>query len=225
MICIQKQPSHRKLVDQKSTLLIRRVRPHERVMPADGAAQQRPFPTLGAPPRTALGSSLNASGSRSDTRYSECLPPLSANALTWGRADEGALAHADTRAQRSSRASSNSQPHSAGGAASRLRIAQAADRPTARTGVELREFGRRRVKKALLGGDTGGPTKRTKIANKINALQRAKIQSSTRILGPSNVIAVEVFGGRAWQPLISTGGVAVERAQLRPRVLIDARQP
>ena len=85
----------------------------------------------------------------------------------------------------------------------------------------LREFGRRRVRKAGLGGDTGGPTKRTKIASKINALQRAKIQSSTRILGPSNVIAVEVFGGHAWQPMIGTGGVAVEIAQLRPRVLID----
>ena len=85
----------------------------------------------------------------------------------------------------------------------------------------LREFGRRRVKKALLGGDTGGPTKRTKIANENNALQRAKIQSSTRILGPSNVIAVEVFGVGAWRPRTGADGVAVERAQRRPRGLID----
>ena len=89
----------------------------------------------------------------------------------------------------------------------------------------LRKFDRGRVKKAGLGGDTGGPTKRIKIVNKINALQRAKMQSSTRILGPSNVIAVEVFGGRAWQPLTSTGFVPSERAQRRPRGLIDARQP
>jgi hypothetical protein len=87
----------------------------------------------------------------------------------------------------------------------------------------LREFDRRRVKKACLGGDTGGPTKRAKLASKINALQRAKIRSSTPILGPSNVIGVEVFGGRAWKPLTSAGGVTGERAQLRPRVLIDAR--
>ena len=89
----------------------------------------------------------------------------------------------------------------------------------------VREFGRRRVKKALLGGDTGGPTKRTKIANENNALQRAKIQSSTRILGPSNVVAVEVFGGRAWKPRTSADGVAFEIAQLHPRVLIGARLP
>jgi hypothetical protein len=89
----------------------------------------------------------------------------------------------------------------------------------------LREFGRRRVRKSLRGGDTGRPTKRTRTASKNNALQRAKIQSSTRILGPSNVIAIEVFGGRAWKPLTSTGGVAVEQAQVQPRVLIDTRQP
>lgn len=90
---------------------------------------------------------------------------------------------------------------------------------------QLRKFDRGGVKKSGLGGDTGGPTKCIKIANKINALQRAKIQSSTRILGPSSVIAIEVFGGRIWERLTSTAGIAIERAQLRPRALIDARQP
>jgi hypothetical protein len=89
----------------------------------------------------------------------------------------------------------------------------------------IREFDRRRVKKSGLGGDTGGPTKRTKLASKINALQRAKMQSSTRILGPSNVIAVEVFSGSAWTPQTSTGLVPSERAQRRSRGLVDARRP
>jgi hypothetical protein len=89
----------------------------------------------------------------------------------------------------------------------------------------LREFGRTRVRKSLLGSDTGAPTKHTKIASRNNALQRAKIQSSTRILGPRSVIAAEVFGSRAWKPRTSADGVAVEITQLRPRVLIDTRRP
>jgi len=57
----------------------------------------------------------------------------------------------------------------------------------------MREFGKGRSRKALLGGDTRAPTKRQKIDSNNNALQRAKIQSSARILGPSSVIAIEVF--------------------------------
>jgi hypothetical protein len=65
------------------------------------------------------------------------------------------------------------------------------------------------------------PTKRQKIHSDNNALQRAKIQSGTRILGPANVLTIEVFG-RAWQPRTSSGGVAIDVAQLRPRALVDA---
>ena len=108
-------------------------------------------------------------------------------------------------------------------AASPLCIGQAADLATARIGAGSGNLTVGALKNRAWEGDTGGPTKRTKKASVINALQRAIIQSSTRILGPSNVIEVEVFGGRAWKPLTSAGGVAIERAQLRPRVLIDAR--
>jgi hypothetical protein len=82
----------------------------------------------------------------------------------------------------------------------------------------MREFGKGRSRKAFL--DTGAPTKRQKIHSNNNALQRAKIQSGTRILGPASVLAIEVFG-RAWQSRVSSGGVAIEVAQLRPRALVN----
>jgi endogenous inhibitor of DNA gyrase (YacG/DUF329 family) len=84
----------------------------------------------------------------------------------------------------------------------------------------MREFGKGRSRKAFLEADTRAPTKRQKIDSNNNALQRAKIQSSSRILGPASVLAIEVFG-RAWQPLTTSGGVAIEVAQMRPRVLVD----
>jgi endogenous inhibitor of DNA gyrase (YacG/DUF329 family) len=84
----------------------------------------------------------------------------------------------------------------------------------------MREFGKGRSRKAFLGGDTRAPTKRQKIDSNNNALQRAKIQSGTRILGPASVVAIEVFG-RAWQSRTSSGGMAIEVAQLRPRVLVN----
>jgi hypothetical protein len=83
----------------------------------------------------------------------------------------------------------------------------------------MREFGKGLSRKALLGVDTGAPTKRQKIDSNNNALQRAKIHSSTRILGPASVLAIEVFG-RAWQSRTSSGAVAIEVAQLRPRALV-----
>jgi endogenous inhibitor of DNA gyrase (YacG/DUF329 family) len=85
----------------------------------------------------------------------------------------------------------------------------------------MREFGKGRSRKAFLGGDTGAPTKCEKIRSNNNALQRAKIQSSTRILGPTSVLTIEVFG-RAWQSRTSSCGVAIEVAQLRPRALVNA---
>jgi endogenous inhibitor of DNA gyrase (YacG/DUF329 family) len=84
----------------------------------------------------------------------------------------------------------------------------------------MREFGKGRSRKAFLGGDTRAPTKRQKIDSNNNALQRAKIQSGTRILGPASVLAIEVFG-RAWQSRTSSGGVPIEVAQLRPRALVN----
>ena len=78
----------------------------------------------------------------------------------------------------------------------------------------------RTLSKSVLGGDTGAPTKRQKIYSNNNALRRAKIQSSTRILGPTSVLAIEVFG-RVSQSRTSSGGVAIEVAQLRPRALVN----
>ena len=85
----------------------------------------------------------------------------------------------------------------------------------------MREFGKRRSRKASLGGDTGAPTKCQKIPSNNNTLRRAKIQSSTRVLGPASVLAIEVFG-RVSQSRTSSGGVAIEVAQLRPRALVNS---
>jgi hypothetical protein len=63
------------------------------------------------------------------------------------------------------------------------------------------------------------PTTPHKKANKSNALQGAKMLSSTRILAPAHVLAVEVFE-RHWQPAISSGGVAVQIGRLRERALV-----
>jgi endogenous inhibitor of DNA gyrase (YacG/DUF329 family) len=84
----------------------------------------------------------------------------------------------------------------------------------------MREFGKGRSRKAFLGGDTRAPTKRQKIDSNNNGLQRAKINSSTRILGPASVLAIEVFD-RAWQSRTSSGGVAIKVAQVRPRALVS----
>jgi hypothetical protein len=51
------------------------------------------------------------------------------------------------------------------------------------------------------------------------ALLRAKTLSSTRILAPERVLAVELFD-RKWKPGISSGGVAIEVARLRARALV-----
>ena len=67
-----------------------------------------------------------------------------------------------------------------------------------------REIGRRRVRKASLGRDTGAPANRPKKANKLKALQRAKMLSSRRIFGPADVLGVEVWGGHSWEPSISS---------------------
>jgi hypothetical protein len=84
-----------------------------------------------------------------------------------------------------------------------------------------RENGRGRVRKALLGRDTGAPAKLQKKHSKLKALQRAKTLSSHRILAPAHVLACEVFGGRGWRHATSSGGVAVEVGHLRSRALVE----
>ena len=83
-----------------------------------------------------------------------------------------------------------------------------------------RENGRGRVKKALLGRDTGAPAKLQKKHSKLKALQWAKTLSSHRVLASAAALAVEVFD-RAWTPAVSSGGVAVEVGHLRSRALIE----
>jgi hypothetical protein len=83
-----------------------------------------------------------------------------------------------------------------------------------------RERGRNRVRKSLLGTDTSAPTKHQKTSSIFKALQRAKTLSSRRILGPADVLAVEILD-REWRPVVSSGGVAVEVGRLRRRALVS----
>jgi hypothetical protein len=87
----------------------------------------------------------------------------------------------------------------------------------------MREFGKGRSRKAFLGRDARAPTKPPKISSNNSAMLGAKIQSRTRIVGPTSVLTIEVFD-RAWQPRTSSDGVAIEVAQLRPRALVSARR-
>ena len=64
-------------------------------------------------------------------------------------------------------------------------------------------------------------TRYPKIDCENKTLQWTKSGSSPCITGPAHVLAVEVFGGRSWQPAISTGGVVIEVSRLRCRALVD----
>jgi hypothetical protein len=85
-----------------------------------------------------------------------------------------------------------------------------------------RENGRGRVRKARLGPDTRAPAKLIKNVKRNNALQRAKTQSTARILAPADVLTVEVWGGRKWRPTITSGGVPIEIGRLRERALVSS---
>jgi len=85
--------------------------------------------------------------------------------------------------------------------------------------VRNRENGRGRVRKALLGGNTGAPAKLEKKDRTFNAFQRAKTLSAYRILAPAYVLATEVFA-RRWQEAISGGGVTIQVSRIRPRALV-----
>jgi hypothetical protein len=66
------------------------------------------------------------------------------------------------------------------------------------------------------------PTRPLKRANELRALQRVETQSSTRILAPADVLAVEVWGGRKWRAAITSGGVPIEIGRLRERALVSS---
>jgi hypothetical protein len=86
--------------------------------------------------------------------------------------------------------------------------------------ARCKEKARKRVRRAFLATDTGAPANPPKKDNKLKALQRAKTLSTTRILAPAHVLAVEVFN-RSWQPAISSGGVAIEVGRLRSGALVS----
>jgi hypothetical protein len=67
------------------------------------------------------------------------------------------------------------------------------------------------------------PTNPPKKDNKFKALQWAKSLSSHRILAPAYVLACEVFGSRFWRRATSSGGIAIEISQLRPRALVERK--
>jgi hypothetical protein len=62
------------------------------------------------------------------------------------------------------------------------------------------------------------PPKKT---NKLNGLQRAKSRSSPRIVAPPEVIEAECFAPHSWMPHISSEGVLIETASLRPRLVVS----
>jgi hypothetical protein len=65
------------------------------------------------------------------------------------------------------------------------------------------------------------PTDPPKKDNKSNALQRAKTLSSKRIFAPAFVLAVEIFD-HPWKPAISSNGLPISIAPLRPRTLVGS---
>jgi hypothetical protein len=58
------------------------------------------------------------------------------------------------------------------------------------------------------------PTRPGKKQRSLNALEGGKTRSTARIIGPADVLTVEVFGGRSWQRQVSSDGIATEVARL-----------
>jgi hypothetical protein len=88
-----------------------------------------------------------------------------------------------------------------------------------------REHYAQNVRKGVFSGvpvsDTALGTKRSKKDSRNKALERAKTLSSHRIFGPADVLAIEVWGGREWQPATSSGGVPIEISRHRARTLVS----
>lgn len=69
---------------------------------------------------------------------------------------------------------------------------------------------------------SGDETHPVKNASNSSRLRGQFSGSTARIFGPAHVIGAEVFGRRNWQRVVSSDGVAVEIAQLRPRAPMAA---
>jgi hypothetical protein len=76
-------------------------------------------------------------------------------------------------------------------------------------------FNPRMTRDAALG------TQSHKKLNGHNNFDIAKSRSRTPQNLLREVIETEVFGGRSWRPVISSGGVSCEISTLRPRALIN----
>jgi hypothetical protein len=63
------------------------------------------------------------------------------------------------------------------------------------------------------------PQKKNK---KFSALQRAKMESSRRIIGPRPVLDIEVWD-RTWEPTVNSDGAAVDVSRIRARPLVEGR--
>src|SRR5262245_16946510 len=72
---------------------------------------------------------------------------------------------------------------------------------------------------------SGGGTNPPKKFNGGNALQGPKSRSSLPREAWRTIVEVEVFGGRAWEAVVSSDGVTCEVAPLRPRALVGPTAP
>jgi hypothetical protein len=70
-------------------------------------------------------------------------------------------------------------------------------------------------------GDTRRVTIPLKNISKVKLLQRAESQSIRRIFGPPHIIEAECFASHSWEPRISSEGVLIETASLRPRLVVS----
>jgi hypothetical protein len=72
-----------------------------------------------------------------------------------------------------------------------------------------------------LGRDIGAPPNPPKKLNGAKGLHGSKVRSSTPRSLLREVIETEIFAGRSWRPVVSSGGVSCEVSVLRPRALRD----
>src|SRR5262245_27394366 len=77
----------------------------------------------------------------------------------------------------------------------------------------------------LLGQATALVRNPPKSSRQINELQWAKTRSSTRIIGPSDVVHAEVFAGRDWEEVVSNSGVVSYVSRIAKRALVGGGTP
>jgi hypothetical protein len=87
--------------------------------------------------------------------------------------------------------------------------------------AHCRELAKQRTRKAFLGQDTGAPPNPLKNVNGFKSLPTPKSGSSIALQAPRKVLEAEVFGGRIWRPVVSSGGVVCEVGTLRKRALVE----